>query len=299
MHIPSTMLGGQICPVTLGVGAAGLAATVRWARHSSACPSVYKFAAVTALVFALQMLNYPVQNGTSGHLVGGMLAVSLLNIPFAMLAMSLVLFVQAVFFGDGGINALGANIINMAFLSAGMAGFLYEKGIASGRNKNVILFLMSWLSVMLGAMACSVQVAASGAVPFAKALPAMLSVHALIGVGEGVLTVGVVYLLSAARSLWSAHEKGFASAALCLAVVAALLSPLASSFPDGLEWVSEKLSFIQLPGFELSVLFPDYQVGLFTSSALATIAAGLIGVAIVCSLALLTGQLLAQKTFSR
>jgi len=75
MHIPASMLNGPVCPVTLAIGAAGITAAVFTARKSEEKPSPAGFAAVTALIFALQMLNYPVQNGTSGHLVGAMLAV--------------------------------------------------------------------------------------------------------------------------------------------------------------------------------------------------------------------------------
>lgn len=296
MHIPSTMLNGQVCPVTLAVGAAGLAVAARWARHSTNRPSAHRFAAVASLIFALQMLNYPVQDGTSGHLVGAMLGVSLLSVPFAILAMAMVLFVQAVFFGDGGVNALGANIINMAFLGAGVAGLVYEKAIKNKINKNIVLFGLSWFSVVLGALACSLQVAWSGAVSFFKVLPAMVGVHALIGAGEGILTVVVVGLLSANTRFWRANEKMFVWSAFSLAVVAAMLSPFASSFPDGLEWVCEKLSFAQFSGMNIPVAFPDYQASFITPSAMATIVAGLIGAGIVFALTLAAGEMLARRS---
>ena len=127
MHIPSTMLNGAVCPVTLAVSAVGVAVAVLVAKKNDNRPSPARFAAVTALIFALQMLNYPVQNGTSGHLVGAMLGVGLLGIPFAVLSMSIVLAIQAFFFGDGGINALGANILNMALIGAGLLGFIYNR----------------------------------------------------------------------------------------------------------------------------------------------------------------------------
>ena len=103
MHIPSSMLNGAICPVTVGVGIAGGMTALYFARKAEEKPSAAKFATVTAMIFALQMLNFPVQNGTSGHLLGGMLAVALLGVPFAALSIAIVLGVQAVFFGDGGV----------------------------------------------------------------------------------------------------------------------------------------------------------------------------------------------------
>ena len=163
MHIPASMLHGNICPVTLGVGATGLALAARAALKSKDRPNTLKFAAVTALIFALQMLNFPIQNGTSGHLLGAILAVAILDIPFAILSMSLVLAVQALLFGDGGLNAMGANIINMAFIGAGVLG-LCLRALTQKIGRNQALFVACWVSVVMAAIACSFEVALSGTV---------------------------------------------------------------------------------------------------------------------------------------
>ena len=114
MHIPSSMLHGAICPVTSAVAGVGVLTAAYLASKSQHKPSLIEFSSVTALVFGAQMLNFPISGGTSGHLLGGMLAARLLGIPFAVISLSLVLAIQAVFFGDGGISTLGANIINMS-----------------------------------------------------------------------------------------------------------------------------------------------------------------------------------------
>ena len=277
MHIPASMLHGNICPVTLGVGAAGVVMTAYAAAKAKVKPSTAKFAAITALIFALQMLNFPVQNGTSGHLIGGMLAVTLLGVPFAALAVSLVLAVQAIFFGDGGLNALGANIINMAFIGTVLGGFIFNMLRAKKFNKQIAIFCASWFSVVLAAVACSFEIALSGAVQLNKAIMAMAGVHALIGIGEAAITAAVVGILGAYAATWQKNEKAFALGGFVLAAIAALVSPLASRFPDGLEYVADKLNFAKFSGFNFPVLFTDYRVA-FISGEASTIVAGLIGV---------------------
>ena len=295
MHIPSTMLNGAVCPVTLAVSAVGVAVAVLVAKKNDNRPSPARFAAVTALIFALQMLNYPVQNGTSGHLVGAMLGVGLLGIPFAVLSMSIVLAIQAFFFGDGGINALGANILNMALIGAGLLGFIYNRIKEKGSNDKVSLGVAAFLSVLAGAFACSLEVAASGTVALNKVLPAMISVHALIGFGEAILTVVVVAVLNAYGHIWKENERSFAIGAFSLAMLAVFLSPFASSFPDGLEWVAEKLSFAQFEGLEIQAIFLDYQAAFVGHTAFATIAAGMIGIGIVFGFTFVLGKFL-KKT---
>jgi len=290
MHIPASMLNGAVCPVTLAVGAAGLGTAAYLAKRSEKKPSAEKFAAITALIFALQMLNFPVQNGTSGHLVGAMLAVSFLGIPFAALSMAIVLAVQAFFFGDGGVNALGANILNMALIAVGLSGWLFNALIKKGLARQAALAMAGWVSVMLAATACAFEVAASGAVSLNKVIPAMLSVHALIGLGEALLTVAVVALLTAGKRIWQENEKSFALGAFGLAIIAAGLSPLASSFPDGLEWVSEKLTFAQFAAFDFPAIFPDYQAAFIANAAWSTVFAGVIGVGIVFAVTYFAGK---------
>ena len=291
MHIPSTMLNGAVCSVTLAVSAVGIGIAVRAAKKSDKKPSLSKFAAVTALIFALQMLNYPVQDGTSGHLVGAMLGVGLLGIPFTVLSMAVVLAIQAFFFGDGGVNALGANILNMALIGAGLLGFVYNRIKEKGLSDKLSLGIASFLSVLVGAFACSLEVSASGAVAFNKVLPAMLSVHALIGIGEALLTVGIIYALNVYYAR-KESEYGYAVGASVLAIGAVLISPLASGFPDGLEWVAEKLSFAHFSGFEIPAIFPDYQATFISSPAFSTILAGIAGILIAFGLTFGIGKMI-------
>ncbi|PKN26845.1 MAG: cobalamin biosynthesis protein CbiM [Deltaproteobacteria bacterium HGW-Deltaproteobacteria-22] len=281
MHIPASMLHGSICPVTAAVSAVGVLAAGALAWRSEDRPTSSRFAAVTALIFALQMLNYPIQDGTSGHLVGAVLAVGLLGIPFAVLSMTMILVVQAVFFGDGGINALGANILNMSLLGAGLAGVLLQRLTRAGLPRRLSIAAAAWFSVVIGALACALEAALAGTAGWTGMLTAMLSLHALIGVGEALLTVALLAGLEFHGRLWQEREGAFSLGAILLACVAALCSPLASGLPDGLERVLGDLSLAPVSGAHLPVLFPDYMVPAIPNATLATITAGLLGIGIL------------------
>ncbi len=287
MHIPATMLSGPVCPVTLALGVVGVGFTALSLRKATEKPSCVQFAAITSMIFAMQMLNFPIASGTSGHLLGGALAVSFLGIPFAILSISLVLAVQAVFFGDGGINALGANIINMAFLGSAGAGIFLAWLKKRNIPKMFAIFCASWASVIIAAAACSLEVASAGVVGFSKALVAMVSVHAVIGLAEGLLTVFLVYFVERLAGAWKKDDRMLAVACFSIAFLGVLASPFASSFPDGLESVAGRLFFLEFHGFDFPVLFPDYQALVIGQGAWATICAGFIGVGIISGIVFL------------
>lgn len=288
MHIPNEMLNGLICPVSAALAVTGVAAAAYAARRSQNRPSAARFAAVAALVFAAQMLNFPVQDGTSGHLLGGVAAAGLLGVPFGVLALALVVSIQSLVFADGGLLVLGANVFNMALIGAGAGGLLNEVLRKSGLQRHLALLLSAWASVLLAASACSIELAISGTIGAGKVLPAMLGVHALIGVGEAVVTL---VLVSAFGSQPATAGRWNVAAPLLGALLAAtLLSPFASSHPDGLEWVAEQYGFLK-EGAPLFVTpLADYAVPMLSNEALSTALAGFIGVALVIG----AGMLLAR-----
>lgn len=156
-----------------------------------------------AFVFAAQMLNFPVAAGTSGHFLGGVLVAVLLGPWLGSLVIALVLLVQAFGFADGGVTALGANIFNMALIGTVLSYYILM-ALKSVLPKTKPAFLgsvavVSWLSVMLASGACAVELAISGTVPLGTALAAMLGVHALIGIGEAIITTAVVSVMLAVR----------------------------------------------------------------------------------------------------
>ncbi len=287
MHIPDHMLHGQICPVTAAVSALGIAGAAIMAIRAKEKPTASRFGAVAALIFAAQMMNFPIQNGTSGHLLGGVLASALLGIPFGVLATALVLLIQCFVFSDGGASVLGANILNMALIGAGVGG-LFFKQFAGASAKNSTFRLSSlgvagWLSVILAALACSIELSISGAIPFTKVAGAMLGTHALIGIGEGLITVAVYRVLSS-EALSSSPKWNVGVPLLAAVTIGTLLSPFASGFPDGLEWVAEKYQFLHEAAPAFVSPLPDYAVPALQNGIISTGLAGLIGVGLTFAL---------------
>ena len=157
---------------------------------------------MAAFIFAAQMLNFPVIGGTSGHLVGGALAAIILGPWAAILVMTSVVGLQALLFQDGGLLALGLNIVNISVLSCLTGYAVYWVGRRFGDSFAVIAvaaFAAAWISVEIGAVGAVLQLAASGTTELSVALVAMVAAHALIGVGEGLITVGALSFIRTAR----------------------------------------------------------------------------------------------------
>lgn len=271
MHIPDSMLHGAVCPVTLALGAAGLTVAVATAARSSEKPGAARFAGVAALLFAGQMMNFAIPGGTSGHLLGGVLAAALLGTPFGVLAMTLVLAVQALLFGDGGLLAFGANVVNMALVGVGIGGLLRHSQL--GRTGQASLLAAGgWLSVMAAAFAASIELSAGTGLSFSSVTAAMLGNHLWIGLGEGIITAAAWLLFK------DCHGRRALLAPLLLACVTALcLSPLASSLPDGLEQAATQLHLLAVEGGHWLAPLADYRVPGLSSEALSTGLAGLLG----------------------
>jgi cobalt/nickel transport system permease protein len=158
-----------------------------------------------AFIFAAQMVNFPIASGTSGHLGGGVLAALLLGPWAGTLVMTAVLVLQALLFQDGGITALGANVLNMGVLGC-MLGFvvyrLLRRMLPGTRGALLAAFLTAWLAVVLGASLAAAELALSGTIPLRLVLPTMAGIHALIGVGEGLITAAALaFLLRVRRDL--------------------------------------------------------------------------------------------------
>jgi cobalt/nickel transport system permease protein len=251
---------------------------------------------LAAAIFAGQMLNFTVTGGTSGHLLGAAIAAILLGPWPAVLVMTSVVAVQAIFFQDGGILALGANIFNMSIIGVFVAYAVYQLLSKLFKNRSWGLlaagFAAAWSSIFIASLACALQLALSGTSPANIAVPAMAAIHALIGIGEGLITVGALALILAARKDLlkvegpaSAINRGVVIGGVLISLVLAAFSPLASSHPDGLEWVAEENGFIGAARDAFYNIIPDYSMPGIADPALATIAAGLIGIVIVFGVA--------------
>ena len=148
----------------------------------------------SAFVFAAQMINFPILFGSSGHLVGGTFLAVLLGPYAAILSMTLVLGMQALFFADGGIVAFGMNMFNMAIIG-GLSYFLIKAFTRKNSSQKWFIssvFIASWISIMLGAVITSFEIAPAFSGGLAVTLPSMLLLHGIIGVGEGAITTVLV-----------------------------------------------------------------------------------------------------------
>jgi cobalt/nickel transport system permease protein len=154
------------------------------------------------------MINFPVAGGTSGHLLGGTLAAITLGPWAGMLVMTAVIAVQALLLQDGGLLVMGANILNMGLITVAMGYGLY-RGVSSGNRtlKLTVAGVAAWLTVMAGALFTSLQLWLSGTSQLQIVIPAMLSVHALIGIGEALITVAALtFILQTRPDLLGQHS---------------------------------------------------------------------------------------------
>ena len=255
-----------------------------------------------AFIFAAQMINFPVAGGTSGHLVGGALAAIILGPWAAILVMTAVVGLQALLFQDGGLVVLGINLFNMSIVSV-LAGYgVYRVvglfGLPSKTTLSVGGFAGAWVSVMVAAVLAAFQLAMSGTSPLQLALPALAGTHALIGIGEGLITVFALSFILAARPQLlrlrrqedAEHGQGAKRGVglrrvlvigYVIAVAVTMLAPLASGSPDGLERVAEDQGFIETALDAPYSIIPDYSLPGVENEVVATILAGLIGVTVV------------------
>ena len=203
MHIPDGFVSTGTAAATWLASAGSLGYAVRRVNQELNERQVPLMGVTAAFIFAAQMMNFTVVGGTSGHLLGGALAAILLGPWAAMLVLTSVLAVQALIFQDGGLLALGANVFNMAVVGVlvGWVAYTALRRLLGDSRRIMILagFAAGWLSVFVASLVAAVELVISGTSPWAVALPAMGLVHALIGVGEGLITVGVLAFLQATR----------------------------------------------------------------------------------------------------
>jgi cobalt/nickel transport system permease protein len=199
MHIPDGFIGPGASALA-GIGAAGgFAVALRQARRYLTDRLIPLAALVAAFVFAAQMVNFPVLPGMSGHLIGGVLAAVLLGPSAAFVVITIVLIVQAFVFADGGLTALGLNILNMAGIAAVGGYFIYRAMLqltnGSHRAVSMTAGIAAFLSIPLAASAFALEFALAGtasSVSVTSVLIALVGVQTLIGIGEGVITALIV-----------------------------------------------------------------------------------------------------------
>ncbi len=155
---------------------------------------------IAAAIFGGQMLNFSlgIFGGTSGHLLGAALATILFGPYGALIILTLVLVIQALIFADGGIIVLGANILNMGIIG-GFTSALFFPLRKLTKNTPVAAFIAAWFSIVIASFVCALQLGFSSMIPLDKAILAMVPIHAVIGIGEGLITVGVISFIHKTR----------------------------------------------------------------------------------------------------
>jgi cobalt/nickel transport system permease protein len=203
MHAPDRFLTVPISLLFWVISAAVIGLAVRRTNRELDDKMIPLMGVMAAFIFAAQMFNFQVIGGTSGHLLGGVLAAVLLGPWAATLVMASVIAVQALVFSDGGLVVMGANIFNMGIIGTvvGYAIYRFVAGVIGGEDRGRIpaAAIAAWCSVVLASISMALMLAASGTVPLEVGLPAMLTFHLFIGVGEALITAAALAFIAATR----------------------------------------------------------------------------------------------------
>ena len=305
MHVPDAVLSPQVLVTTGVLATGGLMYGLRRLRGLHRDRTSVLMGSMAAFVFAAQMVNFPLYPlPISGHLLGGVLSAILLGPWAGAVVIAAVLVVQCFLFGDGGLTALGANFINMGLIGS-VGGFAIYAPIRRviGGPGGVIFggMVAAWFSVILAAGGFAIELAGSGHWgSFPTVLGWMALVHAVIGLGEALITGMVLRFLLLTRpdliddgeprsvtsgQRWAQVLLGGLAIALGVAI---FLAPFASEHDDGLEWVGGKLGFLKEGPTVLPAPMPDYQLALpgLGNPKVATALAGGVGTLVVFAVGL-------------
>ena len=314
MHISDAI----ISPVVGGVGLATAAGMIRYSIkriNNHVFENKLPLMAVTgALLFALQMINFSIPGtGSSGHLSGGLLLAIILGPKLGFITMSIVLLIQALFFADGGILAIGCNLINMGGFACFLAyPYIYSKIVSKKKNIMFASIVSSIISVELAAFFASLAIFLSGRImlDFPMLLLFMLPIHLAIAVVEGVITGSIVIYLKSQNEelIYSKEEntktnknlrKPILGIFVGAIIIGGLISVFASSNPDGLEWSLEKvnatISSDRLSDFIANLaILPDYGIR-DSDSSLGTTVSGVVGSISTIVVVLVLGLLVKKR----
>ena len=293
---------GIICPITgipmLAIAGVSAIWALKKARKDFKKENIPQTAALTAFVFALQMINFTIPStGSSGHIIGAVLLSALLGPYAAFLAMCAILTVQAVFFADGGLMALGCNIFNMGFLACFVVYPLVYKPLVDNKKYALGAFLSSVAALQLGSVAVVAEAYLSGSITsnIASFAALMQGIHLAIGAAEGLFTAAVVYAVMNGKIRQSILTSVFSVSAL---VIGAFLAQYASQKPDGLEWSLLKMSdsmVMQTQGVLYSIS-ESIQAKTSVLAQIQPIAANVSGIIITALLMAAVGYMLSYKT---
>lgn len=211
MHIPDGFLSPAVSAAAYVISGGTLAAGIRSRlKKRLEQDKIPLMGVMAAFVFAAQMVNFPIIGGTSGHLIGAVLCAAIFGPWTAAIIMTTILAVQCFIFGDGGVTALGANVLNMGILAVFAGYFIYKLFYKiQNRVSYASLFISSWFSVVLSAVLASIEISVSGlnSAAFIEIVKLMVYWHMLIGIGEGIITVLIVKYLKRIKPDLFEYEK--------------------------------------------------------------------------------------------
>jgi cobalt/nickel transport system permease protein len=310
MHIPDGFLDAKTAITTGAFSFGGLGIALRHAGRHIQSRQIPLIGLAAAFIFVAQMINFPVAGGTSGHLLGATLAAVLLGPSAAVIVMSCVLIIQALIFADGGLLALGANVLNMAIVAPICAYGVYRtmRLLFHGRRGQLMsASVAAWCSAVIASVFCAGELSLSGTTSWNLALPAMAGIHSLIGVGEAAITMLVLAAIGRTRpellneggdrNIGIERKAVFVYGAIIIAGLLILVVPFASRMPDGLEQVAHSLGFqynSTLPA-PISPALQGYSFPGIESVARASAVAGLVGAFAVFGLSFLVARILIPK----
>jgi cobalt/nickel transport system permease protein len=310
MHAPDGFLDTGTAIVTALISFVIVGFALRQSRHQLADKTIPLAGVTAAFIFAAQMFNFPVAAGTTGHLLGGALAAILLGPSVGVVVVTIVVVVQALVFADGGITALGYNVLNMAIVPAygGYAVYRLIRKALPDNSGGVIgaTGLAAWASVVMSSIAFAIEwlFGATAPIPFDDVFSAMVGVHALIGIGEGLISALAVGAVLASRPdlVYGAQDLDRAQltdqklaktrtfvlgGCLVALVFAAVVSQFAAPDPDGLESVAEETGFLE-SGTDHTLadtMFADYATTGISNEALSLAIAGIVGTLVTLAVA--------------
>ncbi len=315
MHVPDGFFNGGASIGAGLVAAGGVGAALKETGRQLADKRIPLAGITAALIFALQMLNFPVLPGVSGHLMGGALAAILLGPWLAVLVTTVVVVVQAVIFADGGISALGINVINMAILTAFIGWMVFRTAmkVLPKTTGSVIVatMLAGILSVIASALGFVLEYAIGGTfeVPMGTLLAGMAGVHSLIGIGEGLISAAIVGSVIAirpdlvhgtadyetTRTLTAPSKTSigvFVAGGVAVALALVLfVAPIANPNPDGLQSVAADAGFEETAtDHPIRGPLAGYQVSGIKSERWGTVIAGIVGFAVISGIGVLISR---------
>lgn len=318
MHAPDGFLNPGTAVVTALISVTVLGLALRESKGLLQDKAIPLAGLAAAFIFAAQMFNFPIAAGTTGHLLGGALAAILLGPSVGAIVVAIVVVVQALGFADGGLTALGYNVLNMAIIPAfgGYAAFRLFRRLLPDNTGGVMgaTGLAAWASVVMAAMAFSIEwlFGASAPVPFDDVFTAMVGVHLVIGIGEAVISALAIAAVLAARpdlvygardleGAWRSDRKSvktrtFLIGGLLVAMVfAGVVSQFAAGDPDGLQKVAEQSGFADSAANSAvdDSLFANYATAGIDNESVSLAVAGIVGTLV--TLAVSAGIFLAVR----